>query len=403
MTVGKRIGVFVCACGPNIADVVDIERVAGEIGKLDGVILSETFGLLCSPDGRKHLVSRIRGNDLHRVVIAACSPRDHETTFMKVCEEADLNPFMMEMVNIREHVAWVTPDRDAATEKAVRLVRGAVRRTMRHELLEKMKIVCNPDTVVIGGGLAGMTTAILLAEAGRQVTLIEKSDSPGGFLSGDRRVAEPARTVSSGKKGIKMLLNTQPEEIVGFFGNFVLSAGNMEIKAGAVVLATGCIATENGGFAPAEDFGRLAELLRLPLDDEGFPEREHASLSPLATPIEGVYVTGCAGGPCFPEEAVARSEAVAGAILSSLVPGRELETEPRTSVISETLCRGCKTCLEVCTYGAISFDAEKLVCGVNGVLCRGCGNCAAACPSGAIRSRHFTPDQLRYQVEGLLR
>ncbi|MBN2586725.1 MAG: 4Fe-4S binding protein, partial [Candidatus Fermentibacteraceae bacterium] len=102
-------------------------------------------------------------------------------------------------------------------------------------------------------------------------------------------------------------------------------------------------------------------------------------------------------------EAVRSAEAAAGTILSTLVPGREVETEPRTSVISETLCRGCRTCMDVCGFGAISFDSERNVCTVNGVLCKGCGNCAAACPSGAVRSMHFTPDQLRYQMTGALR
>jgi len=160
---------------------------------------------------------------------------------------------------------------------------------------------------------------------------------------------------------------------------------------------------ENNRAVAPEGFREMTEMLRISTDEDGFPNREHNSLAPVSTPIDGVYVTGCAGGLCTLSEAVSRSEAVAGTILSSLIPGREVETEPRTSVISETLCRGCKTCLEVCGYGAVSFDEERLFCTVNSVLCKGCGNCAAACPSGAIKAQHFTPDQIRYQMAGLLR
>ena len=175
MIPSPRTGVFVCSCGPNIGDRIDIEEIAGEVSAIDGVVLSETHPLLCSPDGKKYLAEKIAENGLERIVIAACSPREHEATFMKVCETAGLNPFMMQMANIREQVAWVTPDRESATVKALKLVRGAISRISRHKPLEKTKIVCNPEVVVIGGGIAGMTTARILAGVDRKVTLIERN------------------------------------------------------------------------------------------------------------------------------------------------------------------------------------------------------------------------------------
>ncbi len=399
-----RTGVFVCGCGPNIADRIDIEKIADEVSGIDGVVLAETHGLLCSPDGKKYLASRIEENKLERVVIAACSPREHEITFMKVCETVGLNPFMMQMANIREQVAWVIPDRDSATQKALKLVKGAINRTLRHKPLEKTSIVCNPDIVIIGGGVAGMSVALVLADAGRKMTIIERSSAPGGFPGNEELSVRHAEAVT-GREEITVICGREPEEIVGFFGNFIVNLGedDDEIRAGAIVLATGCSVDENDRAVPPEGFREMTEMLRISTDEDGFPNREHNSLAPVSTPIDGVYVTGCAGGLCTLTEAVSRSEAVAGTILSSLVPGREVETEPRTSVISETLCRGCKTCMEVCGYGAISFDEERLVCTVNSVLCKGCGNCAAACPSGAIKAQHFTPDQIRYQMAGLLR
>ncbi len=401
-----RTGVFVCSCGPNIGDRIDIEKIAKEVSEIEGVVLSETYGLLCSPDGKKYLADKITGNSLDRIVIAACSPREHEETFMKVCETAGLNPFMMQMANIREQVAWVTPDKKSATEKALKLVRGAINRTSRHKPLEKTSIVCNPEVVVIGGGTAGMTTSLLLADADRRITIIERSPSPGGSVTlENEKLVENLSAKVAGRSEIKVITGLEPEEIVGFFGNFIVNLGKDydEIRAGAIVLATGCSKDESGRAIASEGFREMAEMLRISTDQDGFPAREHDSLAPISTPINGVYVTGCAGGPCSLRATVSQSEAVAGTILSSLIPGRKVETEPRTSVISETLCRGCMTCMEVCGYGAISFNEEKLVCHVNSVLCKGCGNCAGACPSGAIRAQHFTPDQIRYQMAGVLR
>ncbi|MEN8208277.1 MAG: 4Fe-4S binding protein [Candidatus Fermentibacteria bacterium] len=399
-----RTGVFVCGCGPNIADKIDIEKIADDVSDIESVVLSETHGLLCSPDGKKYLENRIKENDLERVVIAACSPREHEVTFMKVCESAGLNPFMMQMANIREQVAWVTPDGESATRKALKLVRGAINRTTRHIPLEKTSIVCNPEVAVLGGGVAGMSAALLLADADRRITIIERDSSLGGNPENEELALRLSEAVKE-RTEITVITGLEPEEIVGFFGNFIIKLGEDadDLHAGSIILATGCSVDSDGRAIPADGFTKMAEMLRISTDRDGFPNREHGSLAPVSTPIDGIYVAGCAGGLCTLNDTVSRSEAVAGTILSSLIPGREVETEPRTSVISETLCRGCRTCLEVCGYGAISFNEETLVCIVNSILCKGCGNCAAACPSGAIKAQHFTPDQIRYQMAGLLR
>jgi heterodisulfide reductase subunit A-like polyferredoxin len=401
-----RTGVFICSCGPNIGGRMDIERIAAEAAGMKGVVLAETFGLLCSPKGKQYLAERIRENRLDRVVIAACSPREHEATFMQVCESAGLNPFMMEMANIREQVAWVTADPQAATLKALRMVMAAVSRIDRHIPLQKTSIVCNPEVLVVGGGIAGMTASLMLADADRRVTLLERNAELGGMTDGEtaRKARELAGLVSQ-RGEITVLTGREPREIVGFFGNFIVGVGDGhdDVRIGSIVLATGCRWSGPGTAEPAEGFADIARMLRVPLDEAGFPGREHDSLAPVSTPIDGIHLAGCAGGPCSLEETVRSAEAVAGTILSTLVPGREVETEPRTSVISETLCRGCRTCMDVCGFGAISFNSDKNICTVNGVLCKGCGNCAAACPSGAVRSMHFTPDQLRYQMTGALR
>jgi heterodisulfide reductase subunit A len=153
---------------------------------------------------------------------------------------------------------------------------------------------------------------------------------------------------------------------------------------------------------PPAGFAQLAAMLRVEAGTGGFPKPEHDRLSTVSTAIDGVYIAGGCAGPCRIADALLQADAVSGTILSVLVPGRMVQTEPCTSVITESLCKGCKTCLEVCTYGAISYIPEKRVCYVNQVLCRGCGGCAASCPSGAARARHFTSGQLRRQVVGVL-
>jgi len=153
----------------------------------------------------------------------------------------------------------------------------------------------------------------------------------------------------------------------------------------------------------SNDTSQFAEMLGIPVDDEGFLAQEHQLLAPVASSVEGVFVVGCAQGPKNISESIVQSEAAAGKILSTLVPGRKLELEVKTSEISETFCTGCKTCISVCPYSAISFDDSKKIAVVNEALCHGCGVCAAACPSGAARVKNFAFTQIYQEVEALLK
>ncbi|MCK4584552.1 CoB--CoM heterodisulfide reductase iron-sulfur subunit A family protein, partial [candidate division WOR-3 bacterium] len=154
---------------------------------------------------------------------------------------------------------------------------------------------------------------------------------------------------------------------------------------------------------PSGDTGKLAEMLRVSQGDGGFFQEEHPKLAPVSTSMEGIFIAGCAQGPKNIPESIVQAQAVAGRILSSLIPGKKLELEVKTSEISEALCIGCQTCLEVCTYGAIYFDEMKRVSVVNEVLCRGCGNCVGSCPSGAASVKHSTTTQLHQEVVEALR
>ena len=179
----RRIGVYICNCGTNISHVVDAEAVRDVAATLPGVTVARSYRYMCSNPGQEMIVKDIREERLDRVVVAACSPRMHERTFRNACRAAQLNPYLFEMANIREQCSWVHSDRVAATEKAKALTRAAIERVARHEPLQSLTAEMCPTTLVLGGGIAGMTAALELARGGFPVVLVEKSDQLGGNLA----------------------------------------------------------------------------------------------------------------------------------------------------------------------------------------------------------------------------
>jgi heterodisulfide reductase subunit A len=563
----KKIGVYVCECGNNIADNVDIDRIIKTISPMRNIEIIEKYRLLCSEDGKEFLKQSIKDHEITHLVVAACSPKQHEHTFMNVCLAAGLNPYLFQMANIREQCAWVTPDKEEATDKAIRQITAAIARVAYQEALVKRDMDVSPDVLVIGGGIAGIRAAQVLAAPDRKVYLVEKSSSLGGKVknfdklftkmeSGSALIENELRKVE-GDENVEVFTNSEVEQILGFFGNFEIKVAKKatseerEFNVGAVVLATGfdlmdlkdltqygygkledvytslefeemnvpsgstggkiilkngkppgsvaiihCVGREEKGYCskvccmyslkfarmlqdqlpevkvsqlysdlcvpgkayqkfyeetkslgvefiraekinvtqndkaitvkyesksgskgdlaadmvilvpamePANDTNKFADMLSIPVDDEGFLAQEHQKLAPVASSVEGVFVVGCAQGPKNILESIVQSEAAAGKILSALVPGRKLELEVKISEISETFCTGCKTCISVCPYSAIGFDDFRKIAVVNEALCHGCGVCAAACPSGAARVKNFAFKQIYQEVEALLK
>ena len=563
----RRIGVYVCECGNNIADNVDIDRITETISPMRDVELVERYRLLCSEDGKEFLKQSIIEHQLTHVVVAACSPKQHEHTFMGVCTAANLNPYLLQMANIREQCAWVTPDKEEATDKAIRQIAAAVARVAYHEALEQKDIDASPDVLVLGGGIAGIAASRVLASPDRKVYLVEKTSSLGGKVksfdklftrmeSGSALIESQLKSLQE-DENIEVLTDSEVEQILGFFGNFEVKVltkttdEHRDLNVGAVVLATGfelmdpaglpqygygkledvytsmefeemsipggptggkivlkngkppqsvaivhCVGRDEKGYCskvccmyslkfarmlkaelpeaevaqlysdlcipgkahqkfyeetkalgvdfvrnastridsngkgmtieyegeggskgtlaadmvvlvpamePACDTHRFAEMLGIAVDSEGFLAQEHQKLAPIASSVEGVFVVGCAQGPKSISESIVQSEAAAGKILSTLVPGRRLELEVKVSQISETFCTGCKTCISVCPYSAISFDDFRHIAVVNEALCHGCGVCAAACPSGAASVKNFAFTQIYREVAQVLR
>ncbi|HUS87696.1 MAG TPA: CoB--CoM heterodisulfide reductase iron-sulfur subunit A family protein [Bacteroidales bacterium] len=249
-----RIGVYVCWCGTNIALMVDVEAVTRQIERLPDVVIARNYKYMCSDPGQEMIIADIREHQLDRIVVAACSPRMHELTFRKALSNAGLNQYMFQMANIREQVSWVHTDREKATQKAISLIAGAVNRIKWHEHLDYRSVKINDATLVIGGGIAGMSAALEIANAGKQVYLMEKSDRLGGMLN---NVDQLYPTMESAAQligsmvdrinehpNIRIFLDRYPEQIFGYVGNFetTLEANGTPaatLRFGNIIVATG--------------------------------------------------------------------------------------------------------------------------------------------------------------------
>ncbi len=178
-----RVGVYICQCGSNIAATVDTEAVAEFAQELEGVVLTRVNKYTCSDPGQATIRQDIEEHKLDRVVIAACTPRMHEPTFRRTLESAELNPYYLEMANVREQVSWVHPAGEEATNKAMDLVAGAVERVHLHKALHPRQSPIEQSALVVGAGIAGIQAALDIADAGYKVYLVERDPSIGGKMA----------------------------------------------------------------------------------------------------------------------------------------------------------------------------------------------------------------------------
>jgi len=652
-----RIGVYICHCGSNIAGKVDVQDVAAFAQGLPNVVVSTTYKFMCSDPGQELIQNDIKEHQLTRVVVAACSPLMHETTFRKAAAAAGLNPFYVQIANIREHVSWVTATRDLATEKAKAMIAAAVERVALHTALERKQVDVHPDALVVGGGIAGIHAALTMANAGKKVYLVERDPSIGGHMAQlDKTfptldcsacILTPKMTDVKGHPNITLWAYSEVTAVEGFAGNFtvtvkrkpryvnedlcvgcdeciegcvfkdgrvadefnaglskrkpiykpfpqatpstvvidpeaclMLSKGKCkqgcveacergaldfqqqtryeQIDVGAIILATG-YQTFDAGRMPEYGYGRLDNVLtslevermvtssgptdghivckdgtppksvgivhcvgsrdkkhnaycskvccmyslklahlikehtgadvfnfyidmrtpgkgydefydrllnegvqfvrgrvaevtdwamtpeeegklviraedtligtarRIPVDmvvlsvglepqadaeevrrifnigcgKEGWFMERHPKLAPVSTFTDGVFVAGCCQGPKDIPDTVAQAGAAAAEALAMIDKGF-VEIEPNTASVDADLCSGCKTCLPLCPFTAITRNEDQGVAQINEALCKGCGTCVAACPSGAIQQNLFTDEQIYQEIEGVL-
>ncbi len=653
-----RVGVYFCNCGPNISEKIDSESVHRSVEGVPGFGYFRTVDFLCSSTGTEEMENDLRNEKPDRVVVAACSVRDHEETFREVMSHAGLNPFLMQMVNIREHIAWVTADREQATAKASAQIRAAMKRVVLHEPLERKELDVNTGVLVIGSGPAGLKAALTLAEAGRKVYLVEKEPMIGGMPV---RYEEMFPNIECGPcmlepvmgeilhgpdaGNIELFTLSEVVEVVSSYGNFSAkilrrprgissdlcigcamcieacpasgpnpyNCGMNDKKAldfpfrgvlpnlpyidrasclrtskgedctacrdaclvegavlldeaeevvtrsfGAIILATGgalmdCALLPNLGYGvvpdvldalefervlaasgptegaiqtysgttprniaiihcvgsldsrhlnycsgvccevafkfnhliahkiegasvthfyktiavpgkeefklydeakgrettrfvryddlselsvsggglhkgisisfargegieadpfdmvvlcpavvPSEGTKKMLSLLELSVDRFGFAAEMHGRMDSAKGNVRGVFLAGACQSPMDVQKAVNQALAATGLALSGLVPGRKMIVEPVTAEVDPERCSACRSCIPVCPYKAISFDAERRVAIVNPVLCLGCGTCVAACPSGAIKGNHFTNEEILAEIAEVL-
>ncbi|MFW6137464.1 MAG: CoB--CoM heterodisulfide reductase iron-sulfur subunit A family protein [Candidatus Aminicenantaceae bacterium] len=262
-----NIGVYMCECGPNIKDRIDIDKVIDRVSSMENIKTAKRFSLLCSNDGKKFLEEDIKKEKLTHVVVAACSPKDHEQTFMKVCEKAGINPYLFQLVNIREQCAWIIPNKEEATSKAVRLIMAGIHRVVLHQPLEPKEIEVSPDVLIIGGGTAGLEASLSLAGVDRNVYLVEKEESLGGKAEAGSLFLEEKIKLVEKNTNIEVFTSSEVTEVRGFLGNFevVISPVDKtdekkEIQVGAVVVATG-FELFDVTKAPQFGYGRIDNVL----------------------------------------------------------------------------------------------------------------------------------------------
>ncbi|MDJ0835393.1 MAG: CoB--CoM heterodisulfide reductase iron-sulfur subunit A family protein [Acidobacteriota bacterium] len=228
--INEKVGVYVCHCGTNIAGTVDVHEVAEWSGRQEHVAVSRDYKFMCSSLGQDLIVDDIEEFGLTRIVVASCSPHMHEKTFRGACLRAGLNPFFLEMANIREHVSWATSDKAAATQKAKALVKAAVERSVYHKALEPIPVTIEPATLVVGGGIAGISAALELAEAGHPVYLVEREPSIGGHMAQlDKTfptldcsacILTPKMVDVGQHPNITLMTYSEVEEVSGHIGSF---------------------------------------------------------------------------------------------------------------------------------------------------------------------------------------
>ncbi len=554
-----RIGVFVCHCGINIGGVVRVPEVVEYARNLPGVIYAEENLYSCSADTLEKIKARIKEYGLTRVVVASCSPRTHEPLFQATVAEAGLNPHLFAMANIRDQCSWVHPDKDSATQKAKDLVKMAVARVRRQEPLPQIKLPVNKAGMVIGGGVAGMSAALALADAGFQVHLVEREKVLGGIarniyrtIDGDDvqvRLVNLVERVTTHPL-IKVYAGAQIRQINGFVGSFqttILLNDQQEeekINHGVVIVATGgkyrspeeylygkderiktqqdleeiiahnpervrslntvvmiqCVGSREGernycsriccvqaiknalaikelnpkaeifvlfrdirtygfkeqhyrrarelgvqfirysvsekpqvelkgdqlyvkvqdwilgvtfnitadllvlssGVVAQPDAGELAQMLKVPLQQDGFFLEAHAKLRPVDFATEGVFFAGLCHYPKFIDETVASAQAAAGR--AATVLSREfIEAEPYQAVVNLERCSACGMCESLCAYRAIRvelIDGERnrRAAVVNQAMCKGCGTCAANCRSAAIDIKGFSAENICREI-----
>ena len=245
----QRIGVFVCHCGTNIAGTVDVGKIVEMVKPEPGVVVADEYPYMCSEAGQSMIINAVKEHNLSGVVVCSCSPRMHETTFRKAAEKAGLNPYMVEIANIREHCSWIHKDKEAGTEKALILTRAAIAKVHLNTPLFPDESPVTKRALVIGGGIAGIQTALDIADAGFEVDIVESTPSIGGkmaqldktfpTLDCSACILTPKMVDAASHELITLHTYSEIEKVEGFVGDFTITI-RKKARSIDMTKCTGC-------------------------------------------------------------------------------------------------------------------------------------------------------------------
>ncbi len=294
----RKIGVYVCQCGGNIGDYVDVDKVVAAIATEPGVAVAKTAMFTCSDSTQQEIIQDAEEQGLDGLVVASCSPKLHTYTFRDVAKRAGMNPFQYTQVNVREQCSWThTDDHEGATDKAVRLVRAGVNRTRLTEPLEPIVVETTPKSLVVGGGIAGLRAALGLAEVGLSVFLVEKEPQLGGWVAGFGDMYPHGRSGAELIAKLEEKVRSHPDVTVftnaelmaksGSFGNYQVTVAihgerleTIQVDVGSIVIATGFDTYQPAegelgygleGVVTIAEFKKLVEGSAGPLEYDGLP------------------------------------------------------------------------------------------------------------------------------------
>ena len=349
----QKIGVFVCHCGSNIAATVDVKKVVEMALKEPGVFHAEDYPYMCSEAGQSRIAAAIHEKGLTGIVVCSCSPRMHEATFRKAAERAGLNPYMVEIANIREHCSWIHKDMAEATEKAVILMRAAVAKVHLNAPLQAGESLVTKRALVIGGGIAGIQTAIDIADAGYKVDIVEKTPSIGGRMSQlDKTfptldcsacILTPKMVEAAAHENITIHTYSEVEKVSGFVGNFTVDI-RKKARSVDITKCTGCGVCQEKcpSKKTANEFNR------------GLNNRS-AIYTPFAQAIPNV--------PVIDREACIKFKTGKCGVCSKVCQAGAIDYEQKDEILTETygaivVATGFDT-IKLDKYGEYAYDQSK--------------------------------------------
>lgn len=403
-----KVVVYLCECRGEISNHIDLKSASERISQLPFVGSVRIHEALCSEEGRSWLRNDLKEHSGQRAVIGACSSDIQQNMFARELEEAGLNKYLSEQIDLRELCAWVHPEKDKATDKAVSLINGGIRKIITLEPAEDLTFSLEQATLVIGGGLSGMWAALQIAEAGVRVYLVERTGVLGGDAAtadmisrvaepGDSEIAIPTTDDIHRVKEIEIFLNSEVEEINGIFGNRKVKlstpSGMRKLSVGTIVLAM------DQGFL--EKSKKVADMLSIVIYDKSAMRIDEIS---SALNNRGICVIEFTGDHGDVVSSIEEAKSTVTQLIKIMRDGT-VQLPRIIAKVDEWRCRGCGRCKEVCEFGAITLvkiEEDEQIAKIDEKLCEGCGSCTFACCNGAMELTVYGADQMMENMIGMI-